>query len=72
MELHAANDLTKGGSTATFEDPRFAYADERFVTLARFEGAVVIIASAKSDDENRAIAKRKTDIHEQKIYIQRC
>ena len=72
MEFHAADDVTEGGSTATFEDPRFAYTDERFVTLARFEGAVVEIASTKSDDENRAIATRKTDKHEQKIDIQRC
>ena len=47
------------GLTFTFEDDRFAYGEQRFVTLGLLAGVPVSIAHTESDDEIRIISFRK-------------
>lgn len=47
------------GVTFTYEDDRFAYGEQRFVTLGLLAGVPVSIAHTESDDEIRIISFRK-------------
>ena len=47
------------GLTFTYEDDRFAYGEQRFVTLGLLAGVPVSIAHTESDDEIRIISFRK-------------
>jgi hypothetical protein len=60
------------GPCVTFRDHRFAYGEERLVTLGLLAGRVVIIASApRGADVMRIISMRKANRREQKIYQKR-
>lgn len=54
--------------TVTFEDCRFAYGEQRFITLGILRGNVVVIATAETDEEIRLISMRKAERNEQEIY----
>ena len=41
LDLADANDVIESGMTVTFEDRRFAYGEERFVTLGPLGDALV-------------------------------
>ena len=47
------------GVTFTFEDDRFAYGEQRFITIGMLNGTVVVIAHTESNDEVRIIPMRK-------------
>ena len=47
------------GLTFTYEDDRFAYGEQRFVTLGLLAGVPVSVAHTESDDEIRIISFRK-------------
>jgi uncharacterized protein len=52
----------------TFEDRRFTYGEQRFVTLGLLRGVVVAIATTETEDEIRVISMRKAQRHEEEIY----
>lgn len=52
----------------TFEDRRFDYGEERFVTLGPLGDALVAIVSAETEDHIRIISMRKADRYEQALY----
>ena len=54
--------------TVTFEDRRFAYEEQRFITLGMLCEDVVVIATAETDEEIRLISMRKAERNEQEIY----
>lgn len=56
------------GRTVTFEDRRFAYGEERFVTLGPPGDMLVVVVTAENEDHIRIISMRKADRHEQGIY----
>jgi uncharacterized DUF497 family protein len=56
------------GQTVTFEDRRFDYGEERFVTLGPLGDELVAIVTAKTEDHIRIVSMRKADRHEQAIY----
>ena len=45
--------------TFTYEDDRFAYGEQRFLTLGLLAGVPVSVAHTESDDEIRVISFRK-------------
>lgn len=47
------------GLTYTYEDDRFAYGEQRFLTLGLLAGVPVSVAHTESDDEIRIISFRK-------------
>jgi uncharacterized DUF497 family protein len=49
------------GPTFTFEDDRFAYGEQRFITLGLLRGRVVVIAHTEHDDEVHIISMRGGD-----------
>lgn len=56
------------GRTVTFEDRRFDYDEQRFITLGVLRDDVVVIATAESDETIRVISMRKAERNEEKIY----
>ena len=52
-----------------FEDDRFAYGAQRFITLGLLRGRVVIIAQTEHDDEVHIISMREGTKREQTTYF---
>ena len=59
------------GATLTFEDDRFPYEEQRFITLGVMRGIVVVIAHTERDDLIRLISMRKATRHEQRLFFER-
>ncbi len=59
------------GPCVTFEDTRFSYGEDRFVTLGLLAGRLVVIAHARRDEGTRIISMRKGNRREQEIYKKR-
>lgn len=57
------------GVTYTFEDDRFDYGEERFVTLGLLDGVVVSIFHTESPQQIRVISFRKATKREQAIFF---
>jgi len=57
------------GPTFTFEDDRFAYSEQRFVTLGLLGGMVVSIVHTESSRQIHVISLRKVTKHEQAIFF---
>ena len=57
------------GLTYTFEDDRFSYGEQRFVTLGLLAGIPVSVVHTENDHEIRIISFRKATRHESKIYF---
>ena len=55
--------------TFTFEDDRFAYSEQRFVTLGRLAGFPVSIVHTENEYEIRIISFRKATKRESQIYF---
>ncbi|MFA7242569.1 MAG: BrnT family toxin [Sulfuricellaceae bacterium] len=56
-------------ATLTFEDRRFDYGEQRFITLGLLRGEVVVVVTTETDAEVRVISMRKADKNERQIYI---
>ena len=59
-----------GGLTYTYEDDRFNYGEQRFVTLGMLQGVVVSIVHTETPRRIHIISFRKATRHEQIIYYQ--
>lgn len=59
------------GTTFTFEDDRFAYGENRFVTLGLLAGIPVSIVHTESEHEIRIISFRKATRRETQILFDR-
>ena len=57
------------GLTFSYEDERFAYGEQRFITLGLLAGVPVSIAHTESDDEIRIISFRKATSREAREYF---
>ncbi|MBA3773790.1 MAG: BrnT family toxin [Ramlibacter sp.] len=57
------------GATFTFEDDRFSYGEQRFVTLGLLAGIPVSVVHTESDHEIRIISFRKATKREAQIYF---
>ena len=58
------------GPTFTFEDDRFEYSEDRYITLGLLHGAVVVIAHTEREEVIRVISMRKATKNEQRIYFE--
>lgn len=63
-----AQSLIESDKTVTFEDRRFDYGEQRFVTLGMLRGEVVVIVTAETDKDIRVISMRKAERNEEEIY----
>ena len=57
------------GMTYTFEDDRFSYGEQRFVTLGLLAGITVSVVHTESENEIRIISFRKATKRESQIYF---
>jgi uncharacterized protein len=57
------------GVTFTFEDNRFSYGEQRFVTLGLLAGVPVSLVHTETDHEIRVISFRKATNREAQIYF---
>ena len=57
------------GVTYTFEDDRFSYGEQRFVTLGVLAGVPVSVVHTESEHEIRVISFRKATKQEAQIYF---
>lgn len=57
------------GVTFTFEDDRFSYGEQRFVTLGLLAGVPVSLVHTETDYEIRVISFRKATNREAQIYF---
>jgi uncharacterized DUF497 family protein len=57
------------GATYTFEDDRFSYGEQRFVTLGALAGVPVSVVHTESKYEIRVISLRKASKREAQIYF---
>ncbi len=62
--------LVFAGWTFTFEDARFAYGEQRFVTLGLLMGIPVSIVHTESDHAIRIISMRKATQNEARLYAE--
>ncbi len=67
-DFEDAPQVIESGHTVTFEDRRFDYDEQRFITLGVLRGNVVVIATAETDEEIRMISMRKAERNEEEIY----
>jgi uncharacterized DUF497 family protein len=58
------------GATFTFEDDRFDYREQRYITLGMWQGMVVLIAHAEEGDVTRIISMRKATRYEAELYFE--
>ena len=58
------------GPTFTFEDDRFNYSEQRFVTLGLLNGIPVSMVHTETADHIHVISFRKTTKHEQIIFFE--
>ena len=68
FDFKDASQVIESDRVVTFEDRRFDYGEQRFVTLGMLRGVVVVIATAETDEEIRVISMRKAHRNEQEIY----
>jgi uncharacterized DUF497 family protein len=57
------------GATFTFEDGRFDYGEERFITVGMLHGRVVVLIHTERRNSIHLISMRKATKHEQEIYF---
>jgi uncharacterized protein len=57
------------GLTYTFEDDRFSYGEQRFVTLGLLADVVVSVVHTENDHEIRIISFRQATKRESQIYF---
>ena len=57
------------GLTFTYEDDRFDYVEQRFITLGLLAGVPVSIAHTETDDEIRIISFRKATEREARRFF---
>ena len=58
------------GATFTFEDNRFDYREDRYITLGLLREAVVVIAHTEREEVIRVISMRKKKKNEQRVYFE--
>ena len=57
------------GVSFTFEDARFPYYEQRFITIGMLKNIVVVITFTEYNDVVRIIFMRKASKNEKKIYF---
>jgi hypothetical protein len=57
------------GYTLTVEDTRFAYGEQRFVTVGLLSGRVIVVIHTEQGDNMRLISARKATKHEEIAYF---
>lgn len=57
------------GPVISFEDDRFDYIEDRYVSIGMLKGIVVVIAHTDSEEAVRVISMRKATDYERRFYL---
>ncbi len=57
------------GAVISFEDDRFDYTEDRFVSIGMVKGTVVVIAHTEREETVRVISMRKATRNERRLYL---
>ena len=68
LDLADAQAVIKSGATVTFEDRRFDYGEERFVTIGPLGDLLVTLITVETEDEIRSISMWESTSHEKETY----
>lgn len=68
LDFADAPAVIESDTAITFEDRRFDYGEQRFVTLGVLRQEVVVVITAETDEEIRVISMRKAERNEEDIY----
>ena len=68
LDLADAQMVLESGANVTFEDRRFDYGEERFLTIGPLRNQLVTIATSETANEIRVISARKATTNEKTIY----
>jgi uncharacterized DUF497 family protein len=71
LDFADAPAVIESDAALTFEDRRFDYGEQRFVTFGVLREEVVVIITAETDEEIRVISMRKAERNEEEIYYSR-
>ena len=63
-------EMVFAGATFTFEDDRFEYGEDRYITLGLLRGMVVVVAHTEHENLIRVTSMRKATKNEQRIYFE--
>ena len=69
LDFGDARLVIESGSTLTFEDRRFDYGEERYLTMGLLRGEVVVVVSNEADDRCRIISMRRATRYEKELYF---
>lgn len=67
LDMADAGDVFEGDHI-TFEDTRYAYGEQRFLTFGHLRERLVLLAWTQREDAIRIISMRKANEREQKRY----
>ena len=70
LSFHDAGTVFRG-PCLTFEDERFEYGEQRFVTVGQLEGRVVVIAHTYRGENTRIVSMRKAGSRERNYFQER-
>ncbi len=72
LDFDDAKLVIESDQTLTFEDSRFDYGEQRFITIGLLQKTLAVIVTSETENQNenkvRIISMRKADKHEQAIY----
>ena len=60
--------LVFAGPTFTFEDNRFDYGEQRWISMGLLGDAVIVIVHTETEDKIHVISMRKAEKSEQPLY----
>ncbi len=69
LNFDDASEVIESDTNVTFEDRRFDYGEQRFITLGLLDANVVVVVTTETDEEIRVILMRKAEQNEQEIYF---
>ncbi len=70
LDFDDAKRVIKSNKTVTYEDDRFDYGEQRFITIGLLQNTLVAIVTSETENEIRIISMRKADKNEQAIYYE--
>ena len=70
LDFDDAKLVIESNKTVTYEDDRFDYGEQRFITIGLLQNALVAIVTRETEKEIRIISMRKADKNEQAIYYE--
>jgi uncharacterized protein len=69
--ISVTHQIVFDGPTVTYEDDRFRYGEQRFVTLGLLKGIAVSIVHTETPEKIRIISFRKATRHEEAYLFKR-